>query len=144
MKEISIQSRVVDAVERAGGAADKLTNRFKRGVADLSIKLIGYSLLLAECKLAPYPVKSDRVVLDVTNLQRQFLFKYDKAGQPVCIMSFLHSRVINYQARTLWVALYPPGQRIAIIDDHIEISRGQDFDRVVVMSIERYLMGLNK
>lgn len=144
MKETNIQQRVVDAVERAGGAADKLTNKFKRGVADLSIKLVGYPLLYAECKLEPRPVKQERSRLDVTNLQRNFLLKYDKAGQPTCIMSFLHSRVINYQARTLWVALYPPLQKVALVEDHIIIPKGQDFDRVVVMAIERYLMEIQK
>lgn len=137
MKEIDIQSKVVRAIEAANGVADKLANKYKKGICDLLIKLRGYDALLVEVKLDIRPVIAQRVVIGTTPLQRQFLAKYDDVGMITCVMSFLHSPSRNYQIRNYWVGLFPYYQTEANVDEYSTI---RNFNQDVVWYIERYMM----
>lgn len=143
MKEIVLQTRVIEAVESIGGAGDKLSHRFKIGVPDLCLKLLNFPLLFAECKLRQRPVIEKAFDLEVTKLQREFLLRYDKLGQPTCVISFLHSPMINYQVRTLWIGIFPPMQAQATTEYYTEIPK-HSFNKTVAYKIEQYLMEIQK
>lgn len=92
MNELQAQSLVIQSVRNAGGAANKLSNRFMIGVADLLVKLPVYPALLVEVKLQRVgrtTKDAHQFELDVTVPQRKFLLDYHKAGMHTCVLSFV-------------------------------------------------------
>lgn len=94
MIETEMQSLVVAAVATSGGRAQKLSNRFIIGVADLLVKLPRCPAGLIEVKrydFGRFDVKH-RFKLDVTALQKRFLEEFQNAGMPAGIASFMQQK----------------------------------------------------
>ena len=140
MKELEIQSRVIAAIKKEHGAAEKISHKYVKGVCDLLIKMVGYPALLAEVKIHPRLVDVTLPInLEVTTLQRKFLYRFDAAGMRTCIISFLHGPVKNYQIREYWVGVFDAHKEKASTNEHVAIQHGA-FDMRVLLEIERYLM----
>lgn len=140
MKELSLQSRVIDAVVAANGAAEKISHKYIRGVCDLLIKLPNYPPLLAEVKAHERLVSSKIAIgLEVTPLQRKFLYKFENAGMDCCIMSFMLAPLRNYQMGDIWVGLFPAHTIKASLEEHTLIPKHQ-FNQVMVTVIERWFI----
>lgn len=92
MLETALQKDVIDAVREAGGEASKLSNRFLIGVSDLLVKFPDLPAMLVEVKKDVYPVATDRVKIDLTPKQLQFLRGFDRAGMTCGVLSFLYDR----------------------------------------------------
>lgn len=92
IKETDVQLDVVHAVQEAGGAATKLSNRFLVGVVDLLVKLPDRPAMLVEVKKYGVPARSDTVSLDVTLKQWQFLYDYRRAGMAAGVLAVLIGR----------------------------------------------------
>lgn len=90
MAELKYQKWIVDAVKSDGESfAEKISHRFKGGVADLFIKMVNYPPSWFEVKWNTKPVQSPTVKLDVTPLQLRFLRNNHKAGMDAGIISIL-------------------------------------------------------
>ena len=59
VKEVDLQSRLVEEARRTGGYALKMSNRFVVGVPDLLIQLPGLPTVLVECKAQTLPAKPE-------------------------------------------------------------------------------------
>lgn len=144
MKELSLQSRVIDAVEAANGAAEKISHKYIRGVCDLLIKLERFPPLLAEVKAHERLVSSKiELDLEVTPLQRKFLYKFENAGMDCCIMSFMLAPLRNYQMGDMWVGLFPANKIKASLEEHTLLPKHQ-FNKTIIMVIEQWLMAEGK
>ena len=140
MTELEIQSRVIAAVKKGHGVAEKISHKYIKGVCDLLIKLVDHPALLAEVKIHPRLVDATKPIsLEVTTLQRKFLYRFDAAGMQTCVISFLHGPVKNYQIREYWIGVFPAHQESASTDEHTFIQQGS-FDARVLLAIESYLM----
>jgi hypothetical protein len=89
MKELDLQSMIIDAVNESDGHAHKMSSRFLVGVADLLVKLRGYPAGLLEVKQRDFPSTDAHFLLDVTRPQQNFLRDFDAAGMPCGVASFL-------------------------------------------------------
>lgn len=90
IKEVDVQSIIIDAVEANGGKGTKLSNRFLVGVADLLIKLPGVPLAVIEVKLEHLPKRFNgehEWKLAVTKPQEEFLLGYHEAGARALVLS---------------------------------------------------------
>lgn len=92
VKETDFQLDTIKAVIAAGGAANKLSNRFLVGISDLLVKFPATPTMLIEVKKNPVPVQSHFVNLDVTPKQLQFLVSYAKVGVRCGVLSFLFAK----------------------------------------------------
>lgn len=93
MDELALQKLLVDVVRKNGGAADKLSHRFLVGVPDLLVKLPGAPAGLLEVKQHTWnKIKPAKIKLAVTKLQEVMLKRYDDAGMPTGVVSFLQQR----------------------------------------------------
>ncbi len=91
LKEIDLQSKIVDAVRGSDGHAFKCSNRFLIGVPDISMKLKAMPHAYNEVKLVkPWPKVSATVELELTEKQRKFLREYRKAGGIAMYTVFAH------------------------------------------------------
>jgi len=131
---------VIDAVAAANGAAEKISHKYIRGVSDLLIKLETYPPLLAEVKCHGRLINpSQDLDLEVTPLQRKFLYKFENAGMDCCIMSFMLAPLKNYQMGDMWVGLFPAHKIKASLDEHTLVPK-HEFNRVMITVIEQWLM----
>lgn len=92
MKEVDHQDFVIKTVREAGGAANKLSNRFLSGIPDLLIKLPYHPAMLLEAKLAKFAATTSvlhQFKLDVTPLQFKTLKDYSDAGMCCGVLSFV-------------------------------------------------------
>lgn len=123
MKEIDVQSLILDSVKQSVGAGHKLSNRFMIGVSDLLIKLPLIPAALIEVKLQQIGAStsdSHEFALDVTVLQQDFLQKYFDAGMWTGVFSFVERG--RKGVRGLSMALFEldaiklRGYRVAVAD----------------------------
>jgi hypothetical protein len=107
MREIDVQTYVVNAVKEGGGAAKKLANRFLVGVVDLLIKLPGQPAMLMEVKLEQRAQMTRRtqhpLVPAVTVPQFHMLAEYHHAGMLCGVMSFVEEA--RKGKRGLWLRI---------------------------------------
>lgn len=92
MKEIDVQSLIIDSVKAHHGTGHKLSNRFLIGVSDLLIKQSHGPAALIEVKLQKIgsTTKPDfEFKLDVTIPQREFLQRYFDVGMWAGVFSFV-------------------------------------------------------
>ena len=144
MKEVDLQTKIVDAVEAHKGAATKLSHKFLIGVVDLIIKLPGYPAALMEVKLDPYPKRFGVARPDVTRLQEEFLLKYARAGMQTGVMSFLHGEIKNYQIKEWGLAIYAAEDIESYHNDGIPVTEyddflSKDFDKDVVSLLKDWM-----
>ena len=107
-----MQKLIVSTVRNAGGEGQKLTNKFSTGVVDLLLKLPHATpeqatahTLLMEVKQVQYvdPAIPRWFKLDLTTPQKTFLAKWDRAGTPACVGSFVQD---GTGIGGLWFAVY--------------------------------------
>lgn len=92
MNELEMQKLVVDDTCDNGGFAQKLSNQFIRGIADLLVKRPAYPAGVLEVKQRTKPKSMDLVFeLDVTFLQKKHLRECWDAGMPAGVISFLET-----------------------------------------------------
>ncbi len=113
MNELGMQALIVDVVCRHGGFAQKLSNRFLVGVADLLVKLPGYPAGVLEVKQRDLP-KDTRLTwkLDITGPQTRFLRDADAAGMPAGVASFMHRRGSGPLERRLHLGVWTYGAMV--------------------------------
>lgn len=114
MNELQLQKLVCDVANKAGGWAMKMNNRFTVGVADLAVKLPNAGNILRrgcpptgflEVKQRDYPRSDAPFKPEVTHLQRNFLWRAERAGIPCGVVSFLQHGTGS--GLTLWTRVVP-------------------------------------
>jgi hypothetical protein len=79
--EIHVQDKLIDAAIELEGHAFKAANRFRKGILDLSVQLIGYAHCFIEVKYMREGFKrGGKAPLDLTRHQRQFIVDHVTAG----------------------------------------------------------------
>lgn len=114
MNELAMQKLIVDTVNESGGFALKMSHRFLVGIPDLLVKLVpaatdeGARHLVTgilEVKQRDYMADASRPFkLDVTEPQKNYLYKAQQAGTPTGVVSFMQEK--NKGIRGLWVCVY--------------------------------------
>ena len=118
MKELELQSMIIDAViDKGKGHAYKASSRFLVGVADVLIKLPQWSAGFLEVKQRDWPATDARFLLDVTHAQQIFLRRFNAAGMPCGVASFL--QMGTGAGFKLWLNI-STWETIAYGDDQIE------------------------
>jgi hypothetical protein len=118
MKEIELQTDIINAVRERGGAGHKLSHRFSVGVVDLLVKMPGDQPKLIEVKLNERPARDDTpITLDITVPQINFLKDYFNAGMITGILSLIYDR--KKGKKLMW------GRVFRAID--IDLERSQPF-----------------
>jgi hypothetical protein len=111
MREVDVQTYVVNAVKEGGGAAKKLANRFLVGVVDLLIKLPGQPAMLMEVKLEQRAQMTRRtqypLMPAVTVPQFHMLAEYHRAGMLCGVMSFVEEARKGKRGLWLYVSMLP-------------------------------------
>lgn len=141
MKELDIQTKTIKAVEAAGGAAVKLSNRFLIGVADLLIKLPEIPTMLMEVKLNLMPIQKETVNLDTTKLQQDFLRSFGKAGVDCGVISFLWKKDKGGNCINIWGNICDESCKTLSVTAHTELGISKDFNRNVVEMLMYYPRG---
>lgn len=80
MREVDIQTLLVEEVETLGGHAFKAANRFKKGILDLSVQLPGHNHVYIEVKFQARFVRQIECTLGLTRHQRNFIVEHEQAG----------------------------------------------------------------
>jgi hypothetical protein len=81
---------IIDAViDKGHGHAYKASSRFLVGVADVLVKLPQWPAGFLEVKQRDWPATDARFLLDITHAQQIFLRRFNAAGMPTGVASFL-------------------------------------------------------
>lgn len=79
--ELTLQKALIKAVEQLGGAGEKISNRFARGVMDLLLHVPQQGTFLVEVKYRDLPsMDSTRMSVELTPLQSLKLKYFQSAG----------------------------------------------------------------
>jgi hypothetical protein len=106
MKEIELQTDIINAVRQHGGAAHKLSHRFSVGVVDLLAKPPYEPARLIEVKLNERPARLDTpITLDITRPQVEFLQDYYNSGMIAGVLSLVFDR--KKGKRLMWGRTFP-------------------------------------
>lgn len=94
MKELELQSMVVNLVKSRGGYAHKRSHKFLAGIADLLIKIPEHPAFIVEVKqrLLDASRIQTPILNDVTALQKKDLRDAQAAGMNAAVMSFLQTK----------------------------------------------------
>jgi len=110
MNELQMQKLVIDSVIEGGGRAMKLQNEFVRGVSDLLVKMPGGVPFFLEAKRTDLGKRTLGLLhhefkWDVSQLQKNFLRDWHKAGMKCGVVSFV--QLTGGDIRSLRMAIYP-------------------------------------
>lgn len=80
MREVDIQTLLVEEAQELGGHAFKAANRFKKGILDLSVQLPAYRHVYIEVKFQLRFVRQIECTPALTRHQRNFITDHVNAG----------------------------------------------------------------
>lgn len=103
MNETKAETRFVKLIRDNGGLALKLRHRFMAGLPDLYIKMEGLEGVFIECKFEPWPIRKDHFDLNLSALQREFIYRCNKVGQPA-VWALFTERPVSAKTKRLCVS----------------------------------------
>lgn len=130
MNELGLQKMVADVVIASGGAAMKLNNEYIKGPSDLLFKLPDRPAFFLEAKRTHFGLKTMGLrhftwQWDVTQLQKNFMRDWDRAGMKCGVLSFVHLTKGNITSLRIATYTYRDcveHQWTASLADHVDVG----------------------
>ena len=130
IKEIDIQTHLVDAAIELGGHAFKAAHRTKRGVVDLSVQLPEFLHVYVEVKFKRKFINNRKrsalpfVDLALTPHQRKFIADHRASGG---VAGWVMVVAMNNGRYALCASAYVPGHGMLPYDEHDPAAHGWFF-----------------